>query len=597
MRRALALLILLLALIAAGSAWAAPAIYFDSAKPSWYNSSLPPGFIKEKMIWEYGAANFSSVAVSSGTPSIVWSADTNSYILGDRSLRLTVSYGSGIGVTASTTYTVTVTAAQPLPSLAVRVSATVNAYLGSCSYSATLRYDYSDGTNQTWSAKGVFSSGTATYVIFDYPRSVKPVTKVTFSYSASLTHLLLSVVFNIEYTDYAYEALPLPGASFAVPARARFNSTTVEWWARFPRPVMTITPSADAWLDETHDTAAGSYTATLASYAYVYTLAQSYVLALLDSSLNSLASATGSGKVTVASDVEVAYLKLNSTLLYGAALLNGTTLAPPQSDVTAVTFTVQDYGAGYSVLQACDLQGRVTASGLITALGQAALNLTPYASYFLQVCKPGLCKAVGLVTVSSSNIQLTVMPSIPAVKPPSWVSASYDYANKQLVVNVSCASPPCSVNIRKVLANGTQAALANLTCNAQLCSYALSADDPYFLVTVSDSSGKAAQASTGLSAPIWESPLGSIVGTVGKVVGLDALGVNVNDLVVVLIGLGVIYAAFTFLTWEYAVLFLGVWLSVGTLLLGGSGRLVPPGLGLVVFGAVLSLLLKREREA
>jgi len=38
-------------------------------------------------------------------------------------------------------------------------------------------------------------------------------------------------------------------------------------------------------------------------------------------------------------------------------------------------------------------------------------------------------------------------------------------------------------------------------------------------------------------------------------------------------------------------------LSIGYVFwLGGSGRLVPPGIGLIIFGAVLSLLLRRERE-
>jgi hypothetical protein len=134
------------------------------------------------------------------------------------------------------------------------------------------------------------------------------------------------------------------------------------------------------------------------------------------------------------------------------------------------------------------------------------------------------------------------------------------------------------------------------TCNAQLCSYTVYGEDPYFTVIVSDASGKYSQASTGLSVPLWQSPLGSIISTIGRITNLDAFGVNVNDFIIVLLGLGVIYAAFTFLTWEYAVIFLGIWLSVGTLLLGGSGKLVPPGLGLVVFGAILSLLLRKERE-
>jgi hypothetical protein len=336
----------------------------------------------------------------------------------------------------------------------------------------------------------------------------------------------------------------------------------------------------------------------------VYNLANVYAPLLLDPSLSQIASLpTGSGYQVilfpsdpVTSDPSQWYLKLNSTLLYSAQSLNNTTLNPPQSGTTSITFTVQDYGFGYQVLQAFNLQSQVAASNFITSLGQVVLNLTPYASYLLQVCKTGVCKAVGLVTISSSNIQLTVMPSVPSVKPPSWVSASYDYTNKQLVVNVSCTSPPCTINIKKILANGTQTAFASLTCNTQLCGYAISAQDPFFTVTATDSSGKAAQASTGLSVPLWNSPLGSVVGTLGKTMNLDAFSVNINDFVILLLGLAVIYAAFTYRNWELALIVYGVWLTIGTLLLGGSGKLMVPGISLALVGAALSYMLKREQQ-
>jgi len=317
---------------------------------------------------------------------------------------------------------------------------------------------------------------------------------------------------------------------------------------------------------------------------------------LLDDSLSTVLSVdTGGGAFVAWGDFS--YVKVGSQLYYVKPLSAGSAVAlQPPSNPSSITFTIQDFGAGYQALLAYDQQGRLAASAPITALGQAALNLTPYASYVLQVCKPGLCKAVGLVTISSSNIQLTVMPSIPAVKPPSWVSASYDYANKQLVVNVSCASPPCAVSVRKVLANGTQVGFAQLACNAQLCGYALSAEDPFFLVTAQDASGKTAQASTGLSVPLWQSPLGSIVNTLGKTLNLDAFGVNVNDLVIVLVGLAAIYLGFTFRNWELAVLAFGIWLTLGTLLLGGSGSLVLPGLSLALVGAALSYMLRREQQ-
>jgi membrane-bound ClpP family serine protease len=96
--------------------------------------------------------------------------------------------------------------------------------------------------------------------------------------------------------------------------------------------------------------------------------------------------------------------------------------------------------------------------------------------------------------------------------------------------------------------------------------------------------------------PLWQSPLGSVVGTLGKVMNLDAFGVNINDFVILLFGLAVIYAAFTYRNWELALIVYGVWLTIGTLLLGGSGKLMVPGISLALVGAALSYMLKREQQ-
>ncbi|MCI4408963.1 MAG: hypothetical protein JHC26_07705, partial [Thermofilum sp.] len=133
------------------------------------------------------------------------------------------------------------------------------------------------------------------------------------------------------------------------------------------------------------------------------------------------------------------------------------------------------------------------------------------------------------------------------------------------------------------------------TCNTQLCSYTVNSGDPYFTVIVSDSSGKMSQSNTGLSVPLWQSPLGSVVTTIGKTLNLDAWGVNINDLFIFLIGLAILYSAFTYRNWELGLIVFGVWLSIGTLLLGGSGRLMIPGLSLALFGAAISYMLKREQ--
>jgi hypothetical protein len=87
-----------------------------------------------------------------------------------------------------------------------------------------------------------------------------------------------------------------------------------------------------------------------------------------------------------------------------------------------------------------------------------------------------------------------------------------------------------------------------------------------------------------------------VVSTLGKAVNLDAFGVNVNDLVVLLVGLAAMYLGFTYRNWELAVLAFGAWLTLGTLLLGGSGRLILPGLSLALVGAALSYMLRRESQ-
>ena len=668
-------------------------------------------------------------------------------------------------------------------------------------------------------------------------------------------------------------------------------------------------------------------------------------VSLLDSSMNALFTLSLKAQTSIMLDkTNVTYLKLNGNVYYVYPSSGQITISPP-SNPSTITFSVQDYGAGYQVLQVYDLQGRLVGSNLIGSTGQVAMNLTPYASYMITVCKAGTCKSVGLVTISSSNIQLAVMPSLPTVSQPSLASTSYDYTNKALRVNVSCTSPPCTVRIFKsvvwynswqmrlpvslsqgwnlvflkksssVSANGMwayinasdwsevrfgdssglpenfltysiiwsntthaqvlvyasssgtyylywqplgQVPYANIsnplvgkdqdgyyvffdginrfartgdfeplhnamsvvlwfkafspqqksfprliedggyylggwsiqtdpsasnvyvylgspnswagtsqsgwigakyqlkqgitpstmvqyamvagvnasylcgfvngggkvcaypnayylsqnyillgtptpvtdigygsnpqyeffygniyqvliyyrslsdsevsqlyqnpssiptsnlvlwlkadphylydvnwdgyvdwidlsgnnnhatlynfhsqgsfintpqrqpynmliitqTCNTQLCSYTVNSGDPYFTVIVNYANGKMSQANTGMSVPLWQSPLGSVVTTIGKTLNLDAWGVNINDLFIFLIGLAILYSAFTYRNWELGLIVFGVWLSIGTLLLGGSGRLMVPGLSLALFGAAISYMLKREQ--
>jgi len=803
------------------------------------------------------------------------------------------------------------------------------------SVSGTYLVSYSD-VSATLSYSSSTASGLQTRVVYtasfqgaNYSKLVglspSPASYTYTSSTGTLTVLTVTAYYNAQTQSLASGTVPLPKPS---------GYSVLQYIARAPQGYYIVTNSSTPeYLDEAY--APGTATAlqvTLVqpSWKTVYTLAQKYIFSVLNSSTTSIGSVLlPAGKYLVftskADAVDNCYLKLNSSLLYSASFLNNTSLAPPQSGTSPITFTVQDYGAGYQVLEVADLQGRIVESSLIGSTGQVAMNLTPYASYMITVCKSGVCKSVGLVTISSSNIQLSVIPSTPTVTQPSLASASYDYTNKALRVNVSCTAPPCTVNIYKSViwynywqmrlpvslsqgwnlvflkksstvsasgmwayinntdwseirfgdssglpnnflnysiiwsntthaqvlvyapssgtyylywqpqiqvpyanvtnpliqcvngrcglsfdgvndyvevphspsytatrhtvmvtfmpvssnyfyfskggwgyyrllmyrgsylglrltrrdttnfifpdamepkpnawttiaywldeqnasvkgafkdgafytpsytinpsyplcfecsyplrimgdpgyifypgyvtqlliytrilnnseiqwnynnpdnpvqsglglwfkadprylydvnwdgyadwidlsGNGNNGVLYNFhsrgsftnapqrqpynmlvisqTCNTQLCSYTVNSGDPYFTVIVSDSSGKLSQANTGLSVPLWQSPLGSVVSTIGQTLNLDAWGVNINDFVIFLVGLAIIYGAFTYRNWELGIIVFGVWLTVGTLLLGGSGRLMVPGLSLALVGAAISYMLKREQ--
>jgi len=587
--------IMLIVFVSSARAFSAPAFYWDSSKPSWYDSSLQPGQYKITVAPEYGSANFTfsqsnNLAL---TPTVVWSTATDYTLYGGKALLLEVDYSQGL---QSSTVTLTPTSGSTLFPMAVAAYIYTTSSISFPPNSASLTLYYSDGTNQTASFSGTASANTWTLMV-GYINASKTVTKIVLNVNtgASGSYFLKWRIY-IEYSALKTFTYSFSGNTVAVTMPSLFNASFQYFKARFPKPLVSISPSAQLFIDEAYGNSTGTYTATLSSYTYVYTLAQKYVVSLLDASTNILGGSTGSGKVTVASDANATYLKLNTTLLYSASFLNNTVLNPPQAGTSTITFTVQDYGAGYQVLEVADLQGRIAGSSLIGSTGQVAMNLTPYASYVLQVSKPGLSKTVGLVTISSSNIQLAVMPTLPTVRPASWLSASYDYADKELIVNVSCQYPPCFVTVKKVYANGTQALYTLPACQQPLCSYVVISPDPYFQITANDTSGRQAQTSTGLSVPLWNSPLGNVTSTLGKTINLDAWGVNVNDFIVFLIGLAIIYAAFTYRNWELGIIVFGVWLSVGTLLLGGSGNLMVPGLSLALVGATLSYMLKREQQ-
>jgi hypothetical protein len=469
-------MLLLLPLLAA-SAGASPQLaVYPASQPSWYNDAVPVGFIMEKMIWEYGRANFSSVSIA-----VTWAAATQSgfHILGGKALRASISGFSG-------SRNATFTAAAPLYPLAV--AAGVYAAFGGYWYNATVTVTYSDGTTASISGS-LKPSGGGYYRITDWLYAAKPVAQITFTYSfgaSGTAHCLF------EYPVYAYEAAPF-ATSWTIPLRARFNSTTVEWWAR-PGPIAGYafsSGSPSVWLDEIYSTATGTYTlSTFAKgvYAVKWTIPNA-AITFYDASMNGLGStAQPAGTYYFVLDAVPSYVRMNSTVHYAPACGNGTSFAFAPSP-SQITFTIQDYGQNFTALKAYDLQGRLIHARPIDSLRNAVLNLTAYASYQLALWKPGVERAFGILTISQANYVITVLPSAPSYTPPGAVQAWYNQTDGNFYVIVNCSNPPCAVLLRKYLPNGTSTVLANWTCAQSYCRYTLLAADPLVTAEAVDATG------------------------------------------------------------------------------------------------------------
>jgi hypothetical protein len=481
-RRVRLALLLLLALPLALAA-AAPVFYFDSSTPSWYNTNLQANTLLVTMAPEYGKANFTLTQTNNYgyTPTVTWAVATDQYIYGGKSLSVEVAFSSAV---QSGSITLTPAAGTTLYPIAVSVwvYATADVSLSSC----YLRYTYSDGTTQTFYFSGTTTANAYTQGLA-FTNATKPVTQIYVYYYTSSNYFLKFKLY-IEYSAPRLFLYTISGTTVTVNAPLLFNATFMYFVARFPKPIVTAS-GGTAFLDELYGTATGTYAVTLASYVYVYTLAQRYTVTLYDAAMVQLASATGSGKVTVASDVAPVYVKLNATLFYSATAINNSVLNPPSSGTSSITFQIQDYGQNYEVLKAYDLQGRLVHSSQIDTLRNAVLNLTAYASYQLALWKPGVERAFGTLTISQSNYVITLLPTVPMSIPANAIQAWYNQSDANFYVVVNCSNPPCTVLLRKYYPNGTNVVLATWTCTQNYCRYTLLASDPLVSAEATDATG------------------------------------------------------------------------------------------------------------
>ncbi|MCI4407738.1 MAG: DUF2341 domain-containing protein [Thermofilum sp.] len=324
--------------------FSAPTFYWDSNKPSWYDVSLQPGQYKVVAVPEYGKANFTfsqwnndGYSKPPASYTLTWSVATDYTLYGGKALMLEVDFSNGVQECTLTLKPSTGTTLFPI-AVAVYIYTTASVDLGYFSPSNYLKFTYTDGSTQTIIFSGVTTANAWTRATA-YVNASKPVSQIDIGgEDGGSNYYILKYRIYIEYSAPKILVYSISGNTVVVPSL--FNTSSLSFTARFPKPLISISPTANIFLDEAYGNKTGTYTATLYSYVYVYTLAQKYTLSLLDGRLNTIASSTGSGKVTVASDISIAYLKLNSTLLNTAQGLNNTILNIPGSYVYTITFSV-----------------------------------------------------------------------------------------------------------------------------------------------------------------------------------------------------------------------------------------------------------------
>ncbi|MEM4455029.1 MAG: hypothetical protein QXT28_09980 [Thermofilaceae archaeon] len=173
--------------------------------------------------------------------------------------------------------------------------------------------------------------------------------------------------------------------------------------------------------------------------------------------------------------------------------------AAPQAGAVPVTFFVNDYGQGYTHLAVYTPASRLAWRDEISSATRSAVAyLQPYGNYILALRKPGEERVLGPVTVSQTQYSLTVLPQLQPAPPPSTAVVYYNSSLPGYVVDVSCASPPCTITLVKKQVTQPQLLSAEFTVpsgGATIAPHLFSwyfdgVDDYVFLGRLADGTGK-----------------------------------------------------------------------------------------------------------
>ncbi|MEM4455419.1 MAG: hypothetical protein QXT28_11945 [Thermofilaceae archaeon] len=139
-------------------------------------------------------------------------------------------------------------------------------------------------------------------------------------------------------------------------------------------------------------------------------------------------------------------------------------IAAPAGNAIPVTFFVNDYGQGYTHLAVYTPASRLAWRDEISSATRSAVAyLQLYGNYILSLRKPGEERVLGPVTVSQTQYSLTVLPQLQPAPPPSTAVVWYNSSLPGYVVDVSCASPPCTITLVKKQATQPQLLSAEFT--------------------------------------------------------------------------------------------------------------------------------------
>ncbi|MEM3988709.1 MAG: LamG-like jellyroll fold domain-containing protein [Sulfolobales archaeon] len=265
--------------------------------------------------------------------------------------------------------------------------------------------------------------------------------------------------------------IALSAAEAKIPAQDSYSIsvTGLNATVRLPSGLAVHASSHPAWFDAVAvnaNQAAVSITAVRSWYALDAPAAVNITHIYPDGSSARAPAALSSGYVVDTTMPAWINFSAASAWLKVVAPLPGENLriAAPASGAIPVTFYINDYGQGYTHLVVYTPASRIAWRDEISSATKSAVAyLQPYGSYILALRKPGEERVLGPLTVSQTQYTLTVLPQLQPAPPPSTAVVWYNSSLPGYVVDVSCASPPCTITLVKKQATQPQLLTAEFT--------------------------------------------------------------------------------------------------------------------------------------